>query len=145
MRKYHAPMRIYLVCPVRKRTPEQQADLDEWVTSCEQEFGHEVYYPGRDTGVAEAPENATGITACNIHHIQIANEVHVYYEPGSTGSLFDLGVAWALNKPIALVNPIQIKQYADAGDAWAILLLERVRRSEYGREPGLEDKGRIDE
>lgn len=122
-------MRIYLICPVRNRTQEQQLDLEEHVRILEEDQGYEVYFPGRDTGVREAPENATAITCCNMYRLRTADEVHVYYDPNSSGSIFDLGAAWILYKPILLVNEKEIAQMAKTGDPWALLLMERVGRS----------------
>jgi hypothetical protein len=34
-----------------------------------------------------------------------SDEVHVWYEPTSQGSLFDIGMAFVLGKPLFIVNP----------------------------------------
>ncbi len=123
-------MRIYLICTVRRRTPEQEETLTNYVAHLEGEEAHTVYFPGRDTGVAEETTNVTAIAALNQHHMSIADEVHVFYDPRSSGSIFDLGMAWAMGKPIVLVNPEALAAYTAQGDAWARLLLERVRARE---------------
>lgn len=122
-----------MICPVRVRTPEQDEYLQDYVRrleSCDGGEGVECYFPGRDTAIAEESANVTAITALNQHHMDIASEVHVFYDPTSSGSVFDLGMAWAMGKPIRLVNEREVYQMAAAGAAWALLLAERMRASE---------------
>lgn len=86
--------RIYIVRPVRKCMPEQAADIADYVARLEAQ-GHEVYDPARDTE-QEGPDNSTDICWANARAICRAQEIHVWWDPRSEGSIFDLGVAWGL-------------------------------------------------
>jgi hypothetical protein len=65
--------------------------------------GYTVYWPARDTHQADP----IGLTICrdNCAAIRSSAEVHVWWNPSSQGSLFDLGMAFAMGKPIFLANP----------------------------------------
>ncbi|MFA5891785.1 MAG: hypothetical protein WDA27_12675 [Actinomycetota bacterium] len=63
--------------------------------------GHSVYYPARDT----PQDDPTGLEICktNRRAIELADEVHIIWDGESMGSIFDLGVAFALRKKIVPV------------------------------------------
>ena len=44
----------------------------------------------------------------NAEAVASSSEVDIYYDQSSTGSVFDLGVAYALNKPLVLLNKNEI-------------------------------------
>jgi nucleoside 2-deoxyribosyltransferase len=93
--------KIYLVCPVRNCTPDQKIEMDEYVRLCES-FGHQVHYPPRDVDQTDP----TGITICTEHgkFMETCDEVHLFWDVNSKGSHFDLGMAWALKKPVILIT-----------------------------------------
>lgn len=94
-------MRIYMICPVRNQTVEQQRDLPIYVAG-QEALGHKVYYPPRN-----APQqSATGveIVTAEIDAIKEADEVHIFWDVTSSGSHFDLGAALALQKKIRLIH-----------------------------------------
>lgn len=96
-------MKICVICPVRNGTPIEVYDHVEYLEGC----GHEVYLPPRDT----PQDNPVGFEICrkNCLAIQGAEEIHVYYEQTSQGIHFDLGMAFALRKPIYLINEVEDK------------------------------------
>jgi len=71
----------------------------EYVKKLEQK-GYIVYIPGRDT-----PQNLTAeeILKRNLDAIKWCDEVHVFWDGASYGTIFDLGSAYALGKPIKVV------------------------------------------
>ncbi len=97
-------MRIFLICPVRNATPEETEAISRYVIDKEKRCGHQVYWPARDTDQFDP----IGLQICksNRNAIIAADEVHVWWNPASTGSLFDLGIAFALGKDIVLVNEV---------------------------------------
>ncbi len=95
-------MNIYVVCPIRNATPRQIDAVREHVMRMEKE-GHRVHWPYRNT-VQEDETNGFRVCLENRSAIERANLVAVYWDPASAGSLFDLGIAWALRKPIMLLN-----------------------------------------
>ncbi len=94
-------MKIFIICPVRGVTDEQRVDIERYVLM-EEGWGHEVHWPERDTNQDDPIGNC--ICEDNLRAIQAADEVHIYWSPTSTGTLFDLGMAWALRKPLFLIN-----------------------------------------
>lgn len=97
-------MRIFLICPVRSATEEQKKEIQKYVQDMEYR-GNKVYYPARDTN----QNDKIGLMICesNKKAIKSSDEVHVYYDPNSSGTLFDLGMAFAMNKKIVLVNKVE--------------------------------------
>jgi len=100
-------MKIYIVCPVAKITANERYKLDKYVKELESE-GHKVHLPFRDTyqvsiggGILQMAQNRKAIEG--------ADEVHVFWNRSSEGSKFDIGMAYALRKPIVLINPVEIK------------------------------------
>lgn len=92
-------MKIFLICPVRNETDEQRARIAEFLS--EAENTHEIHWPPRDTN----QEDTTGRNICrqNRDAIASADEVWVWWEGKSEGRYFDLGMAFALGKPIRIV------------------------------------------
>lgn len=95
-------MKFYVICPVRRATQEQQEAIMRYIALLESE-GHTVFYPPRDNVYEQSP---TGMDICraNRNAIERADIVLVYYDPTSLGSHFDLGIAFALHKPVVLIN-----------------------------------------
>ena len=64
--------------------------------------GLNIYYPARDTN----QDDTIGYRICtdNKNAIQDSKEVHIWFDPNSQGTLFDLGMAFSFNKPLYIVN-----------------------------------------
>jgi len=62
--------------------------------------GHELYVPGTDTPQSASAED---ILKYNLKGIKWADEVHVIWDGVSSGTLFDMGSAYALDKPIKII------------------------------------------
>ena len=97
-------MKIYIVCPVRNVTEEQKKELDTYVEQLEKE-GHHVYYPPRDVN----QNDETGWNICQAHKKAMidADRVDVFWDKTSTGSHFDIGMAFMENKKVKLVKTYQ--------------------------------------
>jgi len=93
-------MKIFLICPVRGIDEAYKEAIENQVSFLESQ-GNEVYYPARDTN----QNDPIGLRICqdNREAISNADEVHIIWDGKSTGSLFDLGMAFAMNKPIKTV------------------------------------------
>jgi nucleoside 2-deoxyribosyltransferase len=98
-------MRIFLICPVRYASEEQTTGIARYVLAQEQVEGNVVHWPARDT-----MQNQGSLKVCedNRFAMEHADEVHVWYDPNSQGSLFDLGMAFAMGKPVVLVNKTNV-------------------------------------
>lgn len=89
------PLKAFLICPVRGHSPEELAELVDWL---EKDCGFVIHWPPRDT-----PQNdPTGLNICRVstNVIRTAGIVFFFWDGKSQGSLFDLGIAFALDKPI---------------------------------------------
>lgn len=94
-------MKIYIVGPVRGVKERIRQTIADYVK--EQEYsGHTVYWSQRNTD----QEDPTGYRICtdNATAIQWCDRVDVFWTGTSRGSLFDLGIAWALGKELKLVE-----------------------------------------
>ena len=97
-------MKIYFITPVRNASPELLEAVQAYVKDLEQS-GDEVHFPPRDVD----QNDPTGFVICQ-HHLaamKLADKVVVYWDATSTGSHFDLGMAFALGKPVELVHLCQ--------------------------------------
>lgn len=90
--------RAYLICPVRGHHMSETADV---VRRLEQE-GWQVHWPPRDTDQVDE----TGYRICedNREAIRRADVVFVVWDGKSKGSLFDMGMAFAMEKPVRVVE-----------------------------------------
>ncbi len=111
--------KVFLICPVRNATEEQKMEIQDYIAGLErQEFT--VYYPARDTD--QNDEIGFRICTDNKNAIVEADEIHVFYDTGSAGSLFDLGMAFALNKKLVIANTVkrtETKSFANVIVAWS--------------------------
>lgn len=94
--------KIFLICPVRNASLEVQ----KWI----EEYTKEKEYEGM---ILHAPHLHTvqtdmfgGYTIClqNEQALASSREVNLYYDQTSTGSVFDLGAAYYLGKPLEVLN-----------------------------------------
>jgi nucleoside 2-deoxyribosyltransferase len=94
-------MKIFLIHPVRGIDEDYSKAIDNQVAFLESQ-GNEVYYPKRDT----EQDDPTGLEICrqNREAIYEADIIYIIWDGKSTGSLFDLGMAFAIGKPIRTVT-----------------------------------------
>jgi hypothetical protein len=94
-------MKIYVLCPVRNGVPDEVYSYVEWL----EKEGNIVHFPPRD-----APQDdPTGNAICSAHRkaMRGCKYVDVFWDVNSKGSHFDLGMAYALGKPVRLVKLYQ--------------------------------------
>ena len=99
--------KIFLICPVRNATEEQRKWIEDFVSQ-KYEEGYVIHAPHLHTvqtdlfgGYAICKQNAEAVAS--------SQEIDIYYDQSSTGSVFDLGVAYALHKPLVLLNKEEIE------------------------------------
>lgn len=92
---------VFLICPVRDATTEQKEAMSAYITKLEK-AGKKVYYPAHDTNQIDN----VGFRICSDNRDAIisSKEIHIFWDKNSQGSLFDLGMAFALDKPLFIVN-----------------------------------------
>ena len=102
--------KIFLICPVRNITEEQKEKTKQYIERLEQQ-GHKVHWPPRDTN----QDDPIGLRICtdNAAAIIWADEIHIWWDPNSQGSLFDFGMSFICyilgSKKIVLANPDEVK------------------------------------
>lgn len=91
-------MRTFLIAPVRGKPGEAFAAVVKEL----ERGGFDVYWPARDTDQSDN----VGFQICsqNAAAIAAADVVHVIWDGKSQGCLFDLGIAFALKKPIIALD-----------------------------------------
>lgn len=112
--------KVFIICSVRGTSDEYRKKLEKYVSYLEQNKC-KVYLPHRDTN-----QNAKGIDICkaNTAAISEAHEVHIFYNSKSQGTHFDMGVAFALNKDLIVVENEEYgkgKSYSRMIDEWQSL------------------------
>lgn len=96
---------------MRDATPETRAALEAYTDMLEDE-GHIVHLPHRDTN-----QEASGLEICmeNGAAIMASDEVHIFWDSNSTGSHFDLGMAFMLDMLVGQKKKINIMEIGDVG------------------------------
>jgi len=120
-KKFKKGKHIYICCPVRNLTNREKRFINKYVSKLEQE-GNIVHLPYRDTN----QKDDIGYRICtdNKSAIKYSDEFHIYYNPSSTGSFFDLGIAFGYNKKIVIINQIEkteSKSFANMISYWSTL------------------------
>jgi nucleoside 2-deoxyribosyltransferase len=93
--------KVFLICPVRNASIETQDKINTYIKKLENN-GISVYYPHRDTD--QSDPIGVNIFNQNRQGVKDADEIHIWYDHESRGSLIDLGMAWALEKPLVIAN-----------------------------------------
>jgi len=100
--------KIYIICPVRNCTEEEQKQLEAYVEKLEEQ-NCVVHFPPRDVD-----QTLEGKDICIKHRERMwdANEVHIWWNPDSKGSYVDFGMAYMrrYDKPhmkFVLINDFQ--------------------------------------
>jgi len=116
-------VKIFIICPVREVKDSFKEGVEGYVKFLEEQ-GHQVHYPLRDT-----KQNASSFSIClqNRKAIEEADEVHIAWDGKLRGCLFDLGMAFAMNKKIRAITglfppPIRKKNFANFVHEWESLL-----------------------
>jgi len=96
--------KTFLICPVRGHDSSETFDI---VSNLEID-GWQVHWPPRDTN----QDDDVGLSICNqnLSAIDDADVVHFIWDGESQGCLFDLGMAFALDKKII---PIKMPPLTD--------------------------------
>jgi nucleoside 2-deoxyribosyltransferase len=90
--------KTFLICPVRGHDPNEFLSV---VYRLEL-VGWKVHYPPKDTN----QDDPSGYDICtqNRKAIEDADAVHIIWDGKSQGCLFDLGMAFALNKELIIIS-----------------------------------------
>lgn len=110
--------KAYLICPVRGHDPQETRAVVENL----EQAGWSVHWPPRDT----AQQDPTGYNICreNLAAIRKADCIFVIWDGKSEGCLFDLGIAFALEKPLSIValpSRTEGKSFQNMMEEWSRL------------------------
>ena len=119
--------RIFIICTVRGASDEYKKKLEDYVAKLESE-GNQVHPPHRDTN-----QQASGYEICsqNARAIAMCHEVHIFYNPDSQGTHFDMGVAFAYGRKIVVVENVEYgpgKSYPRMLDEWASIFDPQISK-----------------
>lgn len=109
-------MKTFLICPVRGVDPAASRAYVERLEGA----GYTVHWPHRDTDQSDP----VGLRICtdNRDAIMESDCVHVVWDGKSQGCLFDLGMAFAMGKPVIpldLPPPSEGKSFQNMIQVWA--------------------------
>jgi nucleoside 2-deoxyribosyltransferase len=95
--------KVFIICTVRGASEDYKKKLEDYVKSLEDK-GIKVHLPHRDTN-----QNASGYEICvqNTKAIASSDEVHIFYNPDSQGTHFDMGTAFAYGRKIVVVENVK--------------------------------------
>lgn len=97
-------MKIYIICSVRNAT-EQQIELSRAYARTKRREGHTVFFPPDDADQSDL--TGWDIVTAERKAVEDADEIHVIWDKESSGSHFDLGMAFALRKTVRRVFSLQ--------------------------------------
>lgn len=99
--------KMFIICPVRDATKEEKKFLESYILDLKLE-GCKVHYPPKNTG----QNYRFGFNICsqNREAIERADEVHIYFNPTSKGSFFDIGMTFMAEKPLHIINQDDLKK-----------------------------------
>lgn len=102
----------FIICPVRGMTEKEKEFLEKEYIPRLESSGRKVHYPPRDTnqndkiGLSICSENRAAVRAAR-------KSVDIYYNPTSTGTVFDIGMTFMAGKPVNIINPGIISRGTD--------------------------------
>lgn len=109
--------KVFLISPVRHLpNGEVRGRMTEYIQILKVR-GYTVYWPLRDT----KQNDLIGLDIClqNARAIRDADEIHIWYDPASEGSIFDLGMAFMASlvagppKRFVIANPDDVTPTSD--------------------------------
>jgi hypothetical protein len=118
--------KIFVICPVRSVSEQVRKTLHDYVLALER-GGALVHWPFRDTN----QNDPIGLNICkeNRGAIRHADEIHIWFDATSQGSLFDIGMTFAFlansEKKIVLINREEV--IPTAGKSFPNVLLELTK------------------
>lgn len=86
--------KVFVICPVRNVSEETNNKIAAYVAKLESE-GYELYWPRRDNPHQNTDNIGIEICEYNRKRMLAADEIHIWYDKGSTGSIFDIGMFFA--------------------------------------------------
>lgn len=94
----------FLISPVKDITKEDENFINNYINNS----NYKIHFPLKNT-----VQTTTELNICkqNKNAIKNSDVVLIFYKEGSKGSLFDLGMAFAMGKKIVCINEIESTEY----------------------------------
>ena len=89
-----APKKVFLISPVRRIDQETETKIAAYIAGLENRE-YRVFWPKRDNPHEETDRIGLAICEENRRAIYEADEIHVWFDPTSQGSVFDFGMTFA--------------------------------------------------
>jgi nucleoside 2-deoxyribosyltransferase len=109
-------MKTFIISPVRNVSVNISTELQRIVQELEEQ-GYVVHLPARDT-----KQDAKEVEICTQNYKAILDSdiVHIWYDPNSIGSVFDIGATVSNNKPLKILNDVKRTE----GKSFANMILD---------------------
>lgn len=119
-------MKVFIICPVRSLNDKEKSFIEQYIQTLEEQ-GNEVHYPPRNTN----QDDYIGYNIClqNCLAILEADEVHVYFNKDSKGTLFDLGMAFMACKIVKLINKLEPTEHKSFENV--LIALDSFRKNKW--------------
>ena len=131
--------KIFLICPVRNATQEQRQWIENYVREMYSQ-GYTIHAPHLHTRQTDL-FGGYAICVQNAQAVASSEEIDIYYDQKSTGSVFDLGVAYALHKPLKLLNKDDMID--SIVESWPYTLYKQLKLDGLDVEKGMTLKKRM--
>jgi len=123
-----AKKKIFVICPVRNVLEETNNKIADHVVKLEAEE-NEVYWPHRDNPYQDTDKVGIIICKYNRRKMLMADEIHIWYDKTSAGSVFDIGMFFAFVyssfKKFVIINPEDIAPTAEKSFENVIMALAK--------------------
>jgi len=96
-------MKVFIISPVRNASENLKKRIARDVRELEVN-GFEVYNPRVDNQYQLSDDTGYEICWRNMEVMEVVHLILVYYDSTSQGVHFDLGMAFAMKKPIVVIN-----------------------------------------
>lgn len=106
--------RVFIIGPVRNINPKVVEFLTGYVKDLEENKGYEVFWSYRDNPYQDTDKIGIQIITLNREKMIEADEIHIWYDKNSTGSVFDFGMLFLIlitdnKKRIRIINDYDVK------------------------------------
>lgn len=121
--------KVFIICPVRNLTSAEEEEVKAYISMLESR-GIKVHFPPRDTN----QKDSIGLRICsdNKKALRESDRIDIYWNPSSSGTLFDFGMTFALGKPICLINRDKLKPTDKKSFVNVLLALDELYRKKKG-------------
>jgi len=114
-------MVAFIISPVKNIQVKEICRIDDYIEKLKRKGFTKIHFPYKHTN-----QKATEVEICSQNRQAIidSDEVFIYYSKDSVGSIFDLGMAFALGKKITVINSNNAMLFRTDYKSFSNLLLD---------------------